>query len=63
MTTPPPQQPDDVSVLEHFLSGEPLDPAVVERVRARAALVTEAIRRDRGLVDDDTFQSLLDDEP
>ena len=53
---------DTAAVLEHLVSGRPLDPALVARVRARAERVTADIRRDRGLVDDDTFQSLLDDE-
>lgn len=70
LPTIPPVTPDDpalraadaAAVLEHFISGQPLDPVLVERVRASAEQVTEAIRRDRGLVDDDTFQALLDDE-
>jgi hypothetical protein len=49
-------------VLEHLVSGKPLDPVVLQRVRARAEQVSADIRRNRGLVDDDTFQSLLDDE-
>ncbi|MBL8792652.1 MAG: hypothetical protein JNM56_01975 [Planctomycetia bacterium] len=53
---------DAAAVLEHLVSGKPLDPVLQERVRARAEQVTDAIRRDRGLVDDATFQSLLDDE-
>jgi hypothetical protein len=53
---------DAAAVLEHFVSGKPLDPALLQRVRARAEQVTAGIRRDHGLVDDDTFQSLLDDE-
>jgi hypothetical protein len=53
---------DTAAVLEHLVSGKPLDPAIVGRVRARAERVTADIRRDHGLVDDDTFQSLLDDE-
>ena len=52
---------DTAAVLEHLVSGKPLDPAIVERVRARAEQVTADIRRDHGLVDDDTFQSLLDE--
>ena len=56
------RHPDVVAVLEHFVTGKQLDPAIAERVRARAEQVTEAIRRDRGVVDDGTFQSLLDDE-
>lgn len=53
---------DVAAVLEHLVSGKPLDPALLERVRARAEQVTEAIRREHGLVNDDRFQSLLDDE-
>jgi hypothetical protein len=53
---------DAAAVLEHFVMGKPLDAAISEHVRARAEKVTANIRRNRGLVDDDTFQSLLDDE-
>ena len=53
---------DAAAVLEQFASGRPLDASVAARVHARAAQVTEDIRRTRGLVDDETFQSLLDDE-
>ncbi|HKB03271.1 MAG TPA: hypothetical protein VKD90_13680 [Gemmataceae bacterium] len=48
--------------MDHLTSGKPLDPATAERVRAQAEQVTADIRREHGLVDDDTFQSLLDDE-
>ena len=72
-TTSPAVQPvggDDASLdradtavaLEHFANGRPLDPGVVKRLRARAEQVTADVQRDHGLVDDDTFQSLLDDE-
>jgi hypothetical protein len=53
---------DTAAVLGHLVSGKPLDPAILERVRARAEQVTAGIRQDHGLVDDDRFQSLLDDE-
>jgi hypothetical protein len=53
---------DVKAVLDRFGSGKPLDPAVSERIRAQSERVTEGIRRDCGLVDDETFQSLLDDE-
>jgi hypothetical protein len=72
-TTSPTVQPSDrdnsalrgedaAAVLEHFASGQPLDPAIVARIRARAEQVTTDIRREHGLVDDDTFHALLDDE-
>jgi hypothetical protein len=53
---------DAEAVLEHLASGRPLDPALVERVRAQAAQITADIERERGVVDDKTFQSLLDEE-
>jgi len=53
---------DTAAVLEQLVSGRPLDPAVAERVHARAEQITENIRRTHGLVDDETFQSLLDDD-
>jgi hypothetical protein len=53
---------DTASVLEHLVSGKTLDPAVLERVRERAEEVTAGIRRVHGMIDDSTFQSLLDDE-
>jgi hypothetical protein len=56
------READTAAVLEHLVSGTPLDPTLVDRVRASAEQVTESIRRDRGLVDDEMFQSLLDDE-
>jgi hypothetical protein len=72
-TTPPTGPPADrddpahrradaAAVLDHFASGKPLDPAIVARVRARAEEVTADIRREHGLMDDDTFHALLDDE-
>jgi hypothetical protein len=51
---------DALAVLERLVSGKPLDPAVGERIRARAERVTKAIQHAHGLVDDDTFQALLD---
>jgi hypothetical protein len=53
---------DAATVLEHLSSGKPLDPAILARVRTRAQQVTDAIRREHGVVDNDDFQSLLDDE-
>lgn len=53
---------DAAAVLEQLISGKPLETAIVERVHARAAHVTDEVRRARGLVDDETFQSLLDDD-
>ena len=53
---------DTAAVLEQFVSGKPLDPVVAARVHGRAARVTESVRLTRGCVDDETFQSLLDED-
>jgi hypothetical protein len=53
---------DAAAVLAHLVSGRPLDSALVERVRTQAAQITADIEREHGLVDDETFQSLLDEE-
>jgi hypothetical protein len=53
---------DIAAVLEHIVSGQPLDSAIVTRVCIRAEEVTENIRRDHGLLPDEEFQSLLEDE-
>jgi hypothetical protein len=55
-------QADSAAVLEQLAAGLPLDPALVERVRARAAQITAEMERRHGMVDDETFHSLLDDE-
>jgi hypothetical protein len=56
------READTTAVLEQLVSDKPLDPTIVERVHARAEQVTEGVRQARGVVDDEAFQSLLDDE-
>ena len=41
-------QADHDAVMAHFLCGQPLDPAVAQRVRARAHQITEDLRRQYG---------------
>ncbi len=53
---------DQEAVLRHAFQGEPLDPEVRRRVHERAARITEEIYRTHGLIDDETFQKLLDDD-
>ncbi len=53
---------DEQAVLRHAFDGEPLDPDVRRRVHARAAIITEEIYRTHGLIDDATFQKILDDD-
>lgn len=59
------EQADAGAILRHAFEGAPLDPDVSQRVRERAARITEEIRRAHGLIDDETFHNLLrdDDEP
>jgi hypothetical protein len=58
----PQEQADQEAVLRHAFQGEPLDPEVARRVEARADRITEEIYRTHGLIDDETFQKLLDDD-
>jgi hypothetical protein len=49
-------------VARHAFNREPLDPQVARRIEERAAHVTEELRRTHGVIDDATFESLLEDE-
>src|SRR6266853_1610090 len=53
---------DTEAVLRHAFEQAPLDPEVARRVDERAARITEQVRRTRGVIDDETFQSLLADD-
>ena len=53
---------DFESVVRHAFHGEPLAPDVARRVQERAARVTEQLRLTYGVIDDATFESLLEDE-
>lgn len=50
------------AVLRHAFERAPLDPEVARRVDERAARITERIRQTRGVIDDETFQTLLADD-
>ncbi len=56
------EKADDESVVEHFLHGTPIDPEVSARVRARAQAITDRLRATHGVIDEDTIQSLLNDD-
>jgi hypothetical protein len=56
------EKADTEVVMEHYLHGKPIDPEVGRRVRARAARVTEEIRRVHGVIDDETFNALINDD-
>ena len=58
----PQQQADDEAVMRHAFDGKPLDPEIARRAQERGRRITEEIRRVHGLIDDKTFQSLLDDD-
>jgi hypothetical protein len=53
---------DTEAVLKHAFEGVPLDPDVARRVDERAARITEQVRRTYGVIDDETFQTLLADD-
>ena len=53
---------DTEAVLKHAFERAPLDPEVARRVDERAARITERLRRTHGVIDDETFQTLLADE-
>jgi hypothetical protein len=53
---------DTEAVLRHAFDQTPLDPEVARRVDERAARITEELRRAHGVIDDETFQSLLADD-
>jgi hypothetical protein len=53
---------DTRAVLKHAFERAPLDPEVARRVDERAARITEQIRQTRGVIDDETFQTLLADD-
>jgi len=50
---------DTEAVLRHAFERAPLDPEVARRVDERAARITERVRRIYGVIDDETFQTLL----
>jgi hypothetical protein len=47
----PDSQADAQAVMEHVLSGKPLDPAIAARIHARARQITERIQRAHGVQD------------
>jgi hypothetical protein len=42
--------------------GAPIDPEVSARVHARAQAITDRLRATHGVIDEDTIQSLLNDD-
>ena len=62
LATDPQQETGREAVPRPDFHGEPLDPEVARRLQERAATITEEIRRTRGVLDDETFGTLLDDE-
>jgi hypothetical protein len=56
------EKADEEAVMKHFLHGMPIDPEVSARVHARAQAITARLRATHGVIDDDTIQSLLNDD-
>lgn len=53
---------DIEAVLRSAFDGTFLEPEIAHRVEERANRITEHVRRTRGIIDDNTFQSLLADD-
>lgn len=56
------ERSDTEAVLKHAFEQAPLDPEVARRIEERAARITQRIRQTHGVIDDDTFQTLLADD-
>ena len=56
------EKADEEAVMQGFLHGTPIDPEVSARVHARAQAITERLRATHGLIDEDTFQTLINDD-
>jgi len=50
------------AVMKRIIDGTPVDPETARRIEERADRITEEIYRKRGLIEDETFQRLLDDD-
>jgi hypothetical protein len=48
---PPELEADTQAVLEHLMTGRPLDSEIARRIHERAEKIREAIYREHGLVD------------
>ena len=48
--------------MKRIIDGTPVDPETSRRIEERADRITEEIYRTHGLIDDETFQRLLDDD-
>jgi hypothetical protein len=56
------EKADEEAVMKHFLHGAPIDPAVSARVHARAQAITDRLRAIHGVINEDTIQSLLNED-
>jgi hypothetical protein len=50
------------AVIKRIMDGTPVDPETSRRIEERGDLITEEIRRTRGVMGDARFQSLLHDD-
>jgi hypothetical protein len=50
------------AVMKRIIDGTPVDPETSRRIEERADSITEEIRRTLGVMDDERFQALLDDD-
>ena len=50
------------AVMKRIIDGTPADPETARRIEQRGNRITEEIYRTHRLIDDETFQRLLDDD-
>ena len=50
------------AVMKRIIDGTPIDPETSRRIEERADRITAEIRRTRGVMGDDRFQALLQDD-
>jgi len=50
------------AVMKRIIDGTPVDLETSRRIEERADRITEELRRTRGVMDDDRFQGLLQDD-
>jgi hypothetical protein len=59
---PPDLEADVKAAYEAYAAGRPVDSEVARRIHEWVAQRMEEDRRVRGVIDDETFQALLDDD-
>jgi hypothetical protein len=56
------ERADAEAVMRYLIDGTSIDPEIARRIDERADRITAEIRRVHGIIDDATFQALLNDD-